>query len=80
MRNADFDKRWDAAAKLAREILATAVAWERARPLVLSWYAIRSDIVHGRPPSQLAEVPTVVYQVDEIATTRDRVVGTLNAQ
>ncbi len=78
MRSADFGRRWDVAAKLARETLATEVPWERSRPLVLNWYAIRSDITHGRPPSQLADVPTVVHQADQIAATHDQVVRTLN--
>lgn len=79
MRNADFERRFDTAVAVAREILETTVAWDAARPIVLSWYTIRSDIVHGRPPSQFADVPTVLYRADEIAATFDQVVIALNA-
>jgi hypothetical protein len=79
MRDADFQKRWEAAVKVAGEILNTAAPWETAWPIVLSWYKIRSDIAHGRSPSQLADVPTVLYQAREIAATFDHVVTALNA-
>jgi hypothetical protein len=80
MRDADFEKRWEAAIKVARELLGTAVSWEPSRQVVLSWYTIRSDIAHGRPPSQLADVPNVLYRADEIAATFDQVMAALNAQ
>lgn len=79
MRDAAFEKRWDAAIKVAQEILKTDVPWESARPIVLSWYTIRNDVAHGRPPSQLADVPTVLYRADKIAATFDHVVIALNA-
>ncbi len=78
MRGADLEKRWDAAVKVAQEILRIGVPWESARPIILSWYTIRNDIAHGRPPSQLADVPTVLYRADEIAATFDQVVVALN--
>ena len=78
MRASDFEKRWDTALTVATEILATAIPWQSARPVVLSWYKIRSDIVHGRPPTLLADVPPVLYLADEIAVTVDRLTGILN--
>lgn len=78
MRGADFEKRWEAALKVAREILETAIPWETARSVVLSWYTIRSDIAHGRAPSQMADIPTVLYRADEIAETFAQVVIALN--
>jgi hypothetical protein len=80
MRDADFEKRWDASVKVALEVLAIAVPWGTTKPVILSWYTIRSDIAHGRPPSQLADVPTVLYRADEIAATLDLVVARLGAQ
>lgn len=77
MRAAEFGKRWDAGVLLAREILAAEVSWITARPIVLSWYTIRSDIVHGRSPSQLADIMTVLYRADDIASTLAQVRATL---
>lgn len=77
MREASFEKRWDAAAQVAQETLGAAAPWTQARSIVLSWYKIRSDIAHGRAPSQLADVPSVVYRADEIATTHAQVVEVL---
>jgi hypothetical protein len=78
MRGADFEKRWETALKVAQEILRAAVSWESAQSIVLSWYTIRSDIAHGRAPSQLADIPTVLYRADEIAETFHQVVMALN--
>lgn len=78
MREADFERRWDSAVRVAKEVLGAVVSWQSARSNVLSWYKIRSDIAHGRPPSQFANVPPVLYQADEIATTRERVAAALN--
>lgn len=80
MRSAAFEKRWDSAAKVAREVLGAAAQWEAVRAIILSWYRIRSDIAHGRAPSQLADVPAVLGRADEIATTLDRVTQALAAQ
>jgi hypothetical protein len=77
MRNAAFEKRWDVAATLAKEILSAAARWETGRAIVLSWYRIRSDIAHGRAPSQLADVPDVLEPADQIALTFDRVAAVL---
>ena len=79
MREAKFEKRWDAAVKVAEETLKATVPWMSARPVVLSWYKIRSDIAHGRAPSELADVVPVLYQADAIATTLDRMVGAANS-
>lgn len=80
VRSAALAERWDAAVKVAQEVLKTGVPWESSRPIVLSWYTIRNDIAHGRPPSQLADVPTVLYSADEIAATFDQVVAALSAR
>jgi hypothetical protein len=79
MRGADFERRWDAAAKVSREVLGAPIHWETGKSVVLSWYTIRSDIAHGRAPSQFADVPAVLYRADEIAATFDQVDRTLNA-
>jgi hypothetical protein len=76
MRGTDFEKRWEAAIKVAQEVLKATPSWATALPLVLSWYKIRSDISHGRSPSQLADVPAVLYRADEIATTCEQVAMT----
>ena len=73
MRGADFENRWDVAAKIARETLGAKPTWETEKTVVLSWYKIRSDIAHGRSPSQLADIPAVLYRADEIATTFDQI-------
>jgi hypothetical protein len=77
MRNASFEKRWDVAATLAKETLGAAAPWEAERAIVLSWYRIRSDIAHGRAPSQLADVPDVLDLADQVALTFDRVAAVL---
>ena len=77
MRAADFEKRWDTALKVAEEILGNPISWREARPLVLSWYKIRSDIAHGQSPSALADVPKVINQADEVAGILDAVLSKL---
>lgn len=78
MRDADFGKRWDASIVLAREILERPISWNASRSIVLSWYTIRSNIVHGRSPSQLADIPTILYRADEIASTSAQVHAALS--
>ncbi len=78
MRQADFEKRWDAAVAIARQALAAGVAWEAAKPEVLSWYKIRSAVAHGQSPSTLADVATVLYQADKISATLEQVVRALD--
>jgi leucyl aminopeptidase (aminopeptidase T) len=80
MRESDFEKRSEAAVKVARETSeASDVSWSTTKQEVLSWYKIRSDIAHGRSPSQLADVPTVLYRADRVAATLAGVVRALNA-
>jgi hypothetical protein len=69
MRDAAFEKRWDVAAQVAREVLGLAAQWETMRAVILSWYRIRSDIAHGRAPSQLADIPAVLAQADQLGST-----------
>jgi hypothetical protein len=76
MRDAKFKDRWQAAAKVAGETLGRPCPWEAARQVVLSWYDIRSDIAHGRSPSQFVDVPPILGQAREIATTLDQVINT----
>jgi hypothetical protein len=75
MRGATFDRRLESAVKVAREVLGAAPQWAADARLstIRSWYAIRSEIAHGDPPTQLFDVPSVVYLADDIATTLDRV-------
>lgn len=80
MRGAAFERRWDAAATVATETLGVAPRWQTIRAVILSWYRIRSDIAHGRAPSQLADIPSVLDRADEIATTLGRVARYLAAQ
>lgn len=77
MRGADFERRWEAAVRVGQEVLGQAPPWDAARPIVLSWYQIRSAVAHGRSPSRLADVPAVIYRADEIAMTFDRVLAAL---
>lgn len=77
MRVASFEKRWEAAIAVARDTLKTELPWEATKREVLSWYTIRSDIAHGRSPLTLADVPTVLYRAEAVATTSDQVVGRL---
>jgi hypothetical protein len=77
MRDADISKRWDAAAKVAREILGTDVAWDAHKGEVLSWYKIRSDIAHGRLQSAQVDLPAIIYRADDIATTSDQVLAVI---
>ncbi len=78
MRDASFEHRWETAVRVAGETIGIAAPWQAAQPIVLSWYKIRSDIAHGRSPSQLADIPTVLYRADEIAATYDQVVAALD--
>jgi hypothetical protein len=78
MRDASFERRWDAAVSLAKDVLRSPPPWAVARSAVLSWYKIRSDIAHGQAPSELADVPTIIYQADEIAQTFELIKATLN--
>jgi hypothetical protein len=73
MRGDKFEKRWEAAVKVAKEVLRQSPPWERERSVVFSWYTIRSDIAHGRSPSNLADVSSVLLRADEVAATLDAV-------
>jgi hypothetical protein len=81
MRESPFGQRWEAAVKVARETLGTLDdPWSTTKKEVLSWYKIRSDIAHGRSPSELADVPTVLYRAESVAATFGQVVSVLNLQ
>jgi hypothetical protein len=75
MRGAAFDKRLESAVKVAREMLRTDPEWASGerQSIIRNWYAIRSEIAHGDPPTQLFDVPPVIYLADDIAATLDRV-------
>ena len=79
MREAKFEQRWDAAAKVA-ETTGTAIPWGKDRSIVLSWYKIWSDIAHGRSPSLLADIVPILTTANQIAATFDDVRRSLNAQ
>ena len=63
---------------VAEEILQINVLWKAAEREVASWYKIRSAIAHGQSPSQLADVPRVLYRADEIAATLEEVTRELD--
>jgi hypothetical protein len=73
MRDAAFEQRWQAAIRVAEEILSAEVAWRTEEQTVLSWYKIRSDIAHGQSPTLLADIPPVIYKADEVAATLEQV-------
>ena len=78
MRDAPFDRRWQTSVTVAEEILQINVLWKAAEREVASWYKIRSAIAHGQSPSQLADVPRVLYRADEIAATLEEVTRVLD--
>jgi len=80
MRGEKFAKRWEVAIKVAGEVLKEAVPWEQEERVVLSWYTIRSDIAHGRSPSELVNVPLVLHCADQVAATLDSVLKKLDQQ
>ena len=69
MREASFEKRWQASIQVANEILETEIPWRTAERMIFSWYSIRNLIAHGQSPTQLADVPTVLYRADDVAVT-----------
>jgi len=73
LRDASFEKRLQIAMDVTQETLGVVVPWRAAERKILSWYRIRSDIAHGRPPSQLVNVPAVIFQAEEIAATLQQV-------
>lgn len=73
MRDAPFERRWQACVQVAEETLGTGVRWKGKEREILSWYKIRNFVAHGEPPTQLADVPTVLYQANEVAGTLDDV-------
>ncbi len=73
MRDAKFEKRWDAAVKVAEEELGAAPSWASSRALVLSWYKIRSDIAHGDAPSGLSDIPPVIDIANDVSTALESV-------
>ena len=81
MRNAGFDRRLESAVKVAREVLGTAPEWASSEILstIKSWYDIRNDIAHGDPPTQLFDVPPVIYLADAIAATLDDVLSQIRS-
>jgi hypothetical protein len=81
MRSADFDKRLESALKVAREVLGTDPGWASGGTpsTIKNWYDIRNEIAHGDPPTQLFDVPPVIYLADDIATTLERVMHTISS-
>ncbi|MCC6776852.1 MAG: hypothetical protein IT537_09495 [Hyphomicrobiales bacterium] len=75
MRSAAFGKRLESAVKVAREVLGADPEWasDATQSTIRDWYDIRSEIAHGDPPTQLFDVPPVIYLADAIATTLERV-------
>ena len=79
MRGADFNKRLEAAAKIAREVLGIEPEWasDKIASTMINWYDIRSEIAHGDPPTQSFDVPPVIYLANEVAATLDKVTRAL---
>ena len=77
MREAPFERRWETSIQVAEETLGTDVGWKSKEREILSWYKIRNSIAHGEAPTQLADVPTVLYQANEVAGTLDDVTHAL---
>ena len=75
MRSAAFDKRLESAIKVAHEVLGSDPEWASGETIstIRSWYAIRNEIAHGDSPTQLIDVPPVIYLADAIATTFEQV-------
>ncbi len=77
MREVAFERRLQVSIQVAEEMLAGEVRWSGKEREILSWYKIRNFIAHGEALTQLADVPTVLYQANEIAGTLDDVNRTL---
>jgi hypothetical protein len=77
MRGADFETRWDTSIQVAEETLGIDVQWKSAKREILSWYTIRNFIAHGEPPTQLTDIPSVLYRANEVAATLDQVTHSL---
>jgi hypothetical protein len=80
MRAADFETRWDTAARVAQQALGAETLWHRAKSAVLNWYAIRNNIAHGDSPTQLADASSVIFQADEISVSYEQVIQALKGQ
>jgi len=81
MRGAGFDERLEAAIKIVREVLGEEPEWASQTELltIRNWYAIRNEIAHGDPPTQLFDVPPVIYLADAIGTALERVLGAIQS-
>jgi len=77
MREASFERRWQTSIQVAEETLGTDVGWKSKEREILSWYKIRNFIAHGEALTQLADVPAVLYQANELAGTLDDVTRAL---
>jgi len=78
MRSSGFDKRLDTAIRIVREVLGSVPEWASETPTIKNWNAIRNEIAHGDPPTQLFNVPPVISLADAIGTSLDRVVSALS--
>ena len=78
MRDADFQKRWRTSIQVAEETLGIDVEWSTTERTISSWYRIRNLIAHGQSPTQLADVPTILFQADKVAETLEQVTQQLN--
>jgi hypothetical protein len=76
MRSERFDRRLDTAIRVLREVLGHEPEWASGPELstIRNWYAIRNEIAHGDPPTQLFDVPPVIRLADAIGASLDRVV------
>jgi hypothetical protein len=81
LRSVSFDKRLESAVKIAREILGNEPEWAVGPGVstIRNWYAIRNEIAHGDSPTQVVDVPPVIYLANAVATTLDRVVRAISS-
>jgi len=79
MRGAAFDRRLESAVKVAREVLGIESEWASAAAVstIRNWYDIRGEIAHGDPPTQLVDVPPVIFLANDVATTLEQVTRAL---
>jgi hypothetical protein len=79
MRGVDFDRRLETAIKVVREVLRDEPEWASGPqlPTIRNWYAIRNEIAHGDPPTQLFDVPPVIHLADAIGASLERVLETI---
>jgi hypothetical protein len=69
MRNAPFERRLEAATRVATESIGAARTADivSAHERILGWYEIRNQIAHGEPPTSLLDVVALLRQAAAIS-------------